>query len=143
MQTRQSTLAETHSQAHTTLSEDLRGLELASRANSPEDRAQLLDRLQYTHNQVVEHFRFEEQNGYMEAVRKRQPRLERTIQELAMEHRELTHALEELAAQARSASPDDEIRQKIREWLARIRHHETQENELVQDAFNLDIAAED
>ena len=31
----------------------------------------------------------------------------------------------------------------VRKWVAHLRQHESRENELVQDAFNRDITAED
>jgi hypothetical protein len=31
----------------------------------------------------------------------------------------------------------------VREWVERVRRHETRETDLVQDAYNLDIGAED
>jgi hypothetical protein len=77
-------------------------------------------------------------------VRKREPRLERTIQELADEHRQLMQSLETLRQQARSdRCPDQPFREVVRRWVKRVQHHEARENGLVQDAFNQDIGAED
>jgi hemerythrin-like domain-containing protein len=137
-------VAESLRDAHATLLADLRQLEAATQPPSPEDQSELLTRLRSMRKHVTEHFRFEEQNGYMDAVRKRQPRLERTIEELATEHRELSQVLEDLIAQGvAAASSHDGFCNKIAQWIARLRKHETRENELVQDSFNLDIAAED
>jgi hypothetical protein len=49
-----------------------------------------------------------------------------------------------LIEQAKAAtSLDDSFREEVRGWVERVRQHAARENELVQDAFNLDIGAED
>jgi hypothetical protein len=93
---------------------------------------------------LTEHFGYEEQKGYMDVVRKREPRLERAIQQLAEEHGQLRQSLDGLIGQAGTATGlNDNLRELIREWIERVRRHEIRENDLVQDAFNLDIGAED
>ena len=88
--------------------------------------------------------RGEEQNGYMDAMRKREPRLERTIEQLAAEHGQLKQSLDALVREAGAAtSLSGTLQNEIREWVERVRQHEIRENDLVQDAFNLDIGAED
>jgi DNA-binding transcriptional ArsR family regulator len=139
-----SSVAEALSRAHAAVLEDLRKLEEASRGASPEGLAELRARLGGTHTHLSEHFRFEEQNGYMDTVRKREPRLERAIQLLAEEHGQLTRALDALLREAGTAtSLDDTFREEVQGWVQRVRQHEARENDLVQDAFVLDIDAED
>jgi hypothetical protein len=131
-------------QAHAALLHDLGKLEEAANPTSHEGLAELLARLSATRAHVIEHFRFEEQNGYMDAVRKREPRLDRTIDQLAEEHGLLAQSLGVLIEHARSAaSPDDPFREEIRKWVERVREHEARESAVVQDAYNLDISAED
>jgi hypothetical protein len=142
--TTENSVAEALCRAHVALLEDLRKLEEAARPASGESLTELRARLGATQAHVTEHFRFEEQNGYLDAVRKREPRLERAIQQLAEEHRALAESLEVLIKQARAATTlDDPFREAIRRWVERVREHEARENDLVQDAFNLDIGAED
>ena len=137
-------LAEALKQAHVVLARDLRELEQASQCSSSGDLDGLRAQLGATHAHVTEHFRFEEQNGYMDAVRKREPRLERIIRELAEEHSQLRSSLEELIGEARvTSSLGGLLRERIRTWVKRVRQHEMRENDVVQDAFNLDIGAED
>jgi iron-sulfur cluster repair protein YtfE (RIC family) len=137
-------IAEALGQAHVALLADLRKLEQAVHPSSGEGPAGLRARLGEAHAHITEHFRFEEQNGYMDAVREREPRLERAIHQLAEEHRQLARSLEVLIEQARDAtSLDDRFRDEVREWVERVRRHEARENDIVQDAFNLDIGAED
>jgi len=130
--------------AHEALLEDLRKLEDAIRPSSGEGLAELTARLGATRSHITEHFRFEEQDGYMDTVRKREPRLERTIQQLADEHRQLAQSIDRLIEQAKAAtSLDDTFRDQVRVWAENVRQHEAHENDLVQGAFNLDIGAED
>ena len=132
------------SRADATLLEDLRQLEEAIRPASGERLAELRTRLGATRVHIAEHFRFEEENGFMEAVRKREPRLERAIQQLAGDHRQLTKSLDAVIKEAEAATnPNDTLRNAVREWLEHVRQHEIRENDVVQDAFNFDIAAED
>ena len=140
----ENSVAESLGRAHVVLLADLRVLEQSARPSSGEGLAELRARLGATQTHVTEHFRFEEQNGYMEAVLKREPRLERAIQQLAEEHHSLAQSLAVLIEQARAAtSLDDPLREGVREWVERVRRHETRETDLVQDAYNLDIGAED
>jgi hypothetical protein len=137
-------VAEALGQAHGALLADLRELEQAVQPSWGEGLEELCAQLAAAQAHITEHFRFEEQNGYMDVVRKRQPRLERTIEQLAEEHGHLRHSLDGLIAEARTAtSLGDILREEIREWIDRVRQHEMRECDLVQDAFNLDITAED
>jgi hypothetical protein len=130
--------------AHRALLGDLRTLEKAIQASSSEALAEVAARLVAARTDITEHFRFEEQNGYLAKVRKREPRLERAIRHLAEEHRELAQSLDSCIEQAAAAtSLNDTLRGEIRGWIERVYKHETRENDVVQDAFNLDISAED
>ena len=140
----ENSVAEALRRAHAVLLEDLRRLDEATHPASGEGLAELRARLDVTQEHITEHFRFEEQNGYMHAVRAREPRLERAIHQLAEEHRQLARSLEALIERARdTTSLDDRFRDEVREWVERVRQHEARENDIVQDAFNLDIGAED
>jgi hypothetical protein len=137
-------LAKTLRRAHAALFEDLRKLEQAARPGAGGDLAQLMACLGATHKHVTEHFGFEEQDGYMDTVRKREPRFDRIIQQLGEEHRELMQSLDALIREVRKAACfEDAVREKIRMWVERLRRHEARENDLVQDAFSLDIGLED
>ncbi len=137
-------LAEALSRTHAVLRDDLRKLKDAARLPGKQRPADMKALLVETRARVAEHFRFEEQNGYMDAVRKREPRLERTVLHLAEEHRQLAQALDALVQEAETAvGPDSGFDERIRAWVDRLRQHEARENELFQNAFNLDIGAED
>jgi len=133
--------AESLTQAHDELLDDLRKLQesAASGAN-----AELRDRLVAAQTDIAEHFAFEEQNGYLDAVREREPWTDRTIQQLAEEHGELKRTLDALVRKAQGTpSLSEAFREEVRAWVRHVRQHETRENALIQDAFNSDIAAED
>jgi len=137
-------LVESLRTVHASLLEDLRKLGEAVKARSGEGPAELAARLTETHAHLTEHFRFEEENGYMDTVREREPRLERAIEHLAEEHRQLKESLEMLLTEARIArAMEAAFRTRVREWVKRVRQHEVRENELIEDAFNLDLGAED
>jgi hypothetical protein len=130
--------------AHAALLKDLRQLEEEARTGSRESLAELRDRLAATRTDITDHFRFEETNGYMDRVRKREPRLDREIDRLGEEHRELGEALRHLIQQAETTTNLTSAFQKeILGWIERVRLHEARENDLVQDAFNLDMGPED
>jgi hypothetical protein len=140
----ETSVAEALSRAHAVLLEDLRKLETAVHPETGESVAGLRAQLNATRTHIAEHFRFEEQNGYMNTVRRREPRLEHEIQQLAEEHRRLMQSLEGLIVQANTATGlDNTFQGEVRGWIEHVRQHEARENDLVQNAFNLDISAED
>lgn len=144
MKAMQASIAESLSQAHQALLRDLRRLQDLVRPDSPVSLAELRNRLGATYTHVCEHFRLEEANGYMDDLVKDQPRLQRITQQLGDEHRDLRQSLDVLHGEANVASQvDDDLREKIRKWIERLLHHETQENDLVQDAIDSDFAAQD
>ncbi len=140
----ENSVAEALRRAHAVLLEDLRRLDEAARPASGEGIVGLRARLETTQAHIAEHFRFEEQNGYMDTVRKREPRLERAIQQLAEEHRQLAQSLAALIEEGwMVASLEARFRDEVRAWVERVRQHEVHEEDLVQDSFNLDLGAGD
>jgi hypothetical protein len=130
--------------AHTALLNDLQRLEEACRPVSTESLPRLQRRLRDTQKHITEHFRFEEQNGYMDSVRKREPRLARTVDDLAMQHGQLSQFLDDLIGEAEAArSLEEGLQSRVGEWIRAVQAHESAENRLVQEVFNLDLGAED
>jgi hemerythrin-like domain-containing protein len=135
---------ETLTRAHDALLKDLQQLEKETGAPSGPNAAKMSTRLDQVRTHITQHFRFEEQDGYMDAVVQRAPHQERTIEQLREEHRQLANSLEALREEALATqSLDDPFREKVRAWVAQVRDHGTRENRLIQEAFNLDIGAED
>jgi hypothetical protein len=140
----QSLITDSLSQAHAALLDDLAKLEDATRAIVGDGLGLVCTRLSATRAHVLEHFQFEEKDGYMDKVRKREPRFERTIQELYNEHGRLAQSIDALVEEANAARElTDGFRQRIREWIECVRKHEARESRLVLDAFNSEVGAED
>ena len=137
-------IAEALGKAHARLTEDLNRVEAMVRSPSPPSQHDLSYELTRVRRYLTEHFRFEEQNGYMDGVRQSQPRFERTIEHLYNEHRDLAQSLGALIAEAEATrAPDDPFRAKVLEWISRLRRHEMAEDGLVQEAFTVDIGTKD
>jgi hypothetical protein len=131
-------------EAHAALHDDLSKLETVAHATTEKSWQEVCARLSATHALVMTHFRLEEQDGYMDAVRKRQPRLERTIRQLEDEHQQLTYALEALLLEAhKSSDVSADFRAKVLAWIEQLRKHEHRENALVQEAYEQDLGTED
>ncbi len=144
MDTRQLSVVEELRHAHLVLHKELAGLEQAARSSTGADFAGMRSLLEQTRANILEHFRYEELNGYMDAVLHREPNLARTVESLREEHRRLAQELESLIEGAKKARAlDDAFRNRVHLWIENVRRHEADENNLVQDAFNVDFAAED
>jgi hypothetical protein len=144
MEKPQKSVAEAISRAHAALLKDLIALEVAGRSPPKNGLEKLRTRLEKTRAHLVEHFRFEEENGYMDAVRGLEPRLGRIVDQLAEEHRQLLDSLDALKREAESGPRAIEtIGAKVSAWVKKVQQHEARENHLVQDAFGLDIGTKD
>ncbi len=131
-------------QAHAALLKDFQKLEGWIGSPKNVDVAHLALHLENLRTHLLDHFRFEEKGGYMDAVRGRAPHLEREIARLEEEHVEMAGALGHLVDACRSCTRlADEQRQRIRDWIKQVYHHEAHENRLVEDAFNTDLGAKD
>lgn len=128
--------------AHEALLKDLKGLRVMLRTHEDVPTAyRQLERLQH---HVVEHFRCEEEGGYLEEVVRRDPSKLRVTEKLAEEHRRLAQALAELLEEVRwSDHLTPRLRDQIRRWVVDVRRHEARENHLIQDAYNRDAGPED
>src|SRR5262249_20308142 len=122
--------------AHTVLLRDLQDLEKAVASGSAESPVELVGRLERLRTHLIEHFQFEEEGGYMAPVLKEEPRFGPVVQELLAEHGKMEKILDALILEIRTTrSIQDAFREKVRTWVAQVRHHETRENSLVQEAY--------
>lgn len=97
-----------------------------------------------TRQDLMNHFRLEEENGYLDEVRKREPCLEQTLTKLEGEHCKLLQELDDILAQLEYPQPDAEpLQRHVRLWIHNVRGHEIRENDLIQDAFVHDLGAGD
>jgi hemerythrin len=137
-------VVEALARAHQALLQDLRRLEDTARAAAGATLAEARAWLVAVRAHLADHFRFEEEDGYLDAVRKREPRLERAAEQLAEEHRSLMRDLDALLKAAAEATRlDDGLREGLRRWVKEVRKHEARENDLVQEAFAQDIGTKD
>jgi hemerythrin len=135
-------IAEALRQVHLELWQNLWQLEdfLADpRDKTRDDWSSALRKLQ---SHLVHHFQLEEENGYMDAVLKRDPGQTRVVERLQDDHLELGRLLNDMIAQAELGKLES-LAGKLRSLISRMKKHEYEENLLVENAFNLDISAED
>src|SRR4051812_33388879 len=107
-------------QSHRVFLENLQALRsVRSAPGAPP--AELVRCLDVTRAQLAEHFRFEEENGYLASVVEVHPHLGRAVERLAQDHRELLRRLDELRAEAQGVrAVDDGLREKIRKWAQKV-----------------------
>jgi hypothetical protein len=107
-------------------------------------RGPLLQVLLAMRPQLDEHFRFEEEDGYLREVLARAPNWERAAEHLREEHGRLLHSLDTLLEEARrDGAASDALGERVLAWAQAVRRHESEENRLYQDAFNVELSAED
>jgi hypothetical protein len=134
--------AELLSRAHAVLLEDLEKAERAAYSPSTRKSARFAAHLRRVQRHLRDHFRFEERDGYMSAVRKREPQLDREVHRLLQEHRQLAQALNALIERA-GHGPEGVPAEQVRAWVEQVRLHESRENALVEEVFNRDLIAAD
>jgi hemerythrin-like domain-containing protein len=136
METPEQSFADALHEAHTDLLRDLQELEKAVGAGSREGPAELGSRLEHARTHLTDHFHFEEEGGYMAPVLKEEPRFGPLVEELLAEHGQMAKALDALVQEVRQAQTvQDSHRERVRALLSQVRHHETRENQLVQEAY--------
>ena len=136
METSEKTFAEALHEAHADLFRDLLQLEESVRVGSAEGQPELSTRLENVRMHLTDHFRFEEQDGYMAPLLKEEPRVGPVVQELLDEHRQLAEALNALLQEISAArSSREDFPERVRAWVKHVRQHESRENSLVQDVY--------
>jgi hemerythrin-like domain-containing protein len=130
-------------EAHHSLMEAIENLEEAVRSRSG-SLTQLTCLLASIRKRVLDHFRLEEEGGYMKQVLEERPFLERTVEKLLQEHRTLAVNLDTIIEELRTPAADaSACYQRLESWTKQVRHHESVENLLVENTFSLDIGAKD
>lgn len=97
---------------------------------------------------LLQHMALEEREGYLTAVTERRPGWSRRVDRLRLEHRQFETLLRELHLRLGQLRPEDHL--LILDWSDRViallgyfRHHENEENDLVEWAFTEDVGAKD
>jgi hypothetical protein len=136
METSQPSFVDALEQAHHALLGHLARLEEAIRPESDQGAPHVRARLEKIRSHLLNHFRFEEQGGYMAPVLKEEPRLAPEAKELLEQHGQLANGLEALIDEIGAASSVEEaFRQNFHAWLRQVHQHEDHENRLVQEAY--------
>lgn len=111
---------------------------------NPSALVEVLDRLRAT---LGRHFRFEEEGGYLTQVANRFPNWSTDVERLRQEHRTLRGELEQVCSllgdDTRFTNVAGEVCDRLNHWLAKLSDHEHRENQICQEAFNLDVGQGD
>jgi len=126
------------------LLKDVQFMEDIARPDGTITPAVLSERLDSLQVRLAEHFRSEEQDGFAQDVLTRAPHLERKVRNLLNEHAGLASSLAALTKlNVAGRCLDDALRDKLRTWVHCFREHESQENLLLEDSFDVECCAED
>lgn len=140
-------VAEKIRQEHDELRGKLRQIHaaLAVRDVEAEELRELLHEFQYA---LAVHFSNEEESeGFFESVTAHAPRLTHDAGQLCNEHDELMHKATELCRFAMAGSPSmawwRELSSRCHEFSKQLMHHESEESQLLQQAYQEDLGGVD
>jgi len=111
-------------------------------SNEP-DAARLAATLHDFAQAADEHFRHEEASGCFERVVARDPRLADRVQNLLGQHPQLRQLVQEIVNLADRSTARPVLSARFSALTATWLAHETQENELLQEAYTQDIGTKD
>jgi hemerythrin-like domain-containing protein len=108
----------------------------------------LCDELSSFRRHLQRHFALEEEGGFMLEVVALLPQTSEQVEELRQEHGEILRAINELIHDSNMMAygvglSKAEFRRSISRVISIIRHHEAEENQLIQRAFYGEMAAVD
>lgn len=110
-------------------------------------RAEIESLLRDLRDALAAHFDHEEHKGFFHDITERAPRLNPQADKLCTEHEEMLQTADELvqlvSAGASSENWLPEVHARFREFSKRLMHHESEENGLLQQAFQEDIGSND
>lgn len=106
------------------------------------------DRFAHFRAHLLKHMALEVQDGYLPAVRERQPTLSKEVARLEHEHGEMTRIMGSIHRALAEVSPHDrllirECCQRIGNLLTEVQRHEADENMMVMSVFTRDIGTID
>jgi len=124
--------------------ENLHKLEKAVRPEAGTSMDEIRNCLEPTYTHLTEHFRLEEKDGFLDDLRRCNPRFERITLELFNEHRDLMWSINEIRGEILTESRvNEDLREKIQTWIGQVRRHERRETDLIQEAVDTDIGTKD
>ena len=99
------------------------------------------------HDELVLHFSNEEFHGFFGEITTRAPELLPSADKLCAEHRDMLRKASELAQFARAGADSQEwwreLKTRFHVFSTQLMHHESEENSLLQQAYQDDIGAHD
>jgi len=125
-------------ETHRRLQEVIEALHNSCRDDLQEDptvSSALLQQIAELSRTIDEHFRLEEEGGYMRSALEAAPRYSRLAASLQQQHEALRGRLRHLTEES------GDLRAGIRRFITELEMHEHAENALVQSAFADDVAA--
>jgi hypothetical protein len=103
--------------------------------------------LEEVHRSVLDHFEHEEEGGCFARALLEAPRLRERAEQLLSQHVQMAaqlSALRSLGRQVRMSKPWwDDLRDQFHDFVRQFEQHESDENTLLHEAYNVDIGAED
>lgn len=116
--------------------------------NNPDWNWRLCDKLWQFRRHLLRHFMLEETGGFMEDVLLRWPSAEEQVKKLRQDHVRILWTVDDLinASDLQATgwgSSFADFRQRCQSLFALIQRHETEENELIQKVYYLEISALD
>jgi hemerythrin-like domain-containing protein len=100
----------------------------------------LLDQLSAFKGQLLSHFHHEEEGGFLRDVLREVPNVERRVQTLRLEHGEMASDLDAILATLRELDDSnreaiESVQRGVRTLVETLRHHEIEEQHLVQRTY--------
>lgn len=116
--------------------------------DNPEWNWRLCDKLWQFRRHLLRHFVLEETGGFLEDVVLRWPPAEEQVKKLRQDHVRILRGVDDLinASDLQASgwgTSFADFRQRCQSLLALIQRHETEENELIQKVYYLEISALD
>ena len=111
-------------------------------------RRALLDELSAFKGQLLSHFHHEEEGGFLLDVLREVPNVERRVQTLRLEHGEMASDLDAILDKLREMDLADReaiesVGRGVRTLVETLRHHEIEEQHLVQRTYYREYGAGD
>lgn len=108
----------------------------------------LSQRLLALHDELFQHFRFEEEVDVKEEILAMHPEVTRSLEEVFLEHptmlRELRHIVSDALSYSEGINPEDpQLRRRIARLLEKFHQHEQEENRLFQRMEYRDVGGVD
>lgn len=98
-------------------------------------------------DELVQHFHEEDEGGFFDGIVEHAPRLSERIEALRQEHDRLLEQLNELQTKVDVPAPSpewwQELERSFHDFSCELMRHEHRENEILQEAYGVDIGAQD